>query len=82
MEIKIKYPILYLIGVSILFAVYIYFIFMFITAYYHPTRSTIMRINIWGEANIEFFILITTLPFVLKILFLMYKIILNKDEKQ
>ncbi|MBW2981955.1 hypothetical protein KY343_03690 [Candidatus Woesearchaeota archaeon] len=78
MEIKIKYPILYLIGISVLFAIYIFFIFLFITAYYHPTKSTIVQINKWGEAKLELIVLVTTIPLVLKTIFLTYKIIFNK----
>ena len=78
---QIKYPLLYFIGLSVLFAVYLVFILMFMTAYYDPTKSTLMVIDKWGEADIEFVILLGTFPLVLSVIFLMYKILFDKDEK-
>lgn len=80
MEIKIKHPNLHLLGLSILVAIYLYFIFMFLTAYYHPTKSTVLQINKWGESDVEFVVLMLTLPLVLSTIFLMYKIICNKKN--
>lgn len=75
MEIEIKHPTLLFLGLSVLFTVYIYFLLLFITAYYNPTKSTILLIDRWGEADVEFVFLGLTLPLVLNVIFLIYKIL-------
>lgn len=75
MEIKIRYPTLLFLGLSVLFTIYVYFLLLFITAYYNPTKDTILSINKWGEADVEFVILGLTFPLVLNVIFLMYNIL-------
>jgi len=52
-------------GLSVLVAGFITFALAFLTAYNHPSKSATIYINKYGEANIEFYILLVSIPFIL-----------------
>jgi len=56
-------------GIGILTATYFTCLITFITAYLHPTRSAIVTINTYNEANIELILLIITFPVICRYIY-------------
>ena len=53
-------------GIIILSSTYTSCLYAFINAYFSQSKSTLITINSYGEANIELILLLVTLPLVLK----------------
>ena len=53
-----------IVGVTVLAATYVTCLLTFIVAYIHPSKSTLVTINSYNEANIELILLLATLPIV------------------
>ena len=49
-----------------LIATYFTCLLTFMAAYIYPTKSVIVTINSYGEANIELILLLVTLPIVIR----------------
>ncbi len=66
------------IGLVTLIYIYIVMILTFIRAYLHPSKSILISINKLGEANIDLFVLLVTLPCVI---FYIYKELSEVKQK-
>jgi len=51
-------------GIIILTSTYIACLYAFLNAYFSQSKSTIITINSYGEANIELILILVTLPVV------------------
>lgn len=70
------------IGLGSLLAVFMTFSWTFFHAYFSPTKQILVNINIYGEANIEFVILLLMIIIVPMSLFFIFKRITEKDIKE
>ena len=53
-------------GITILSATYPACLYAFLNAYFSSSKSTLVTINSYNEANIELILLLVTLPMVLR----------------
>jgi len=52
-------------GLSMMLATYLTFAFIFLGAYFSPSKSALININQHGEADIELIMLLGSFPFAL-----------------
>ena len=56
-------------GITILSATYLACLYAFLNAYFSSSKSTLVTINSYNEANIELILLLVTFPIVCKYLY-------------
>ncbi|MCX6815730.1 MAG: hypothetical protein NT120_02675 [Candidatus Aenigmarchaeota archaeon] len=61
-------------SLSAAIAAYVVFAMTFVSAYFDPTRTVVVNINSFGEANLEFLLIALGSPVVLYWLFRMFDI--------
>ncbi|MFH2111188.1 MAG: hypothetical protein ABIJ47_08025 [Candidatus Bathyarchaeota archaeon] len=56
-------------GEIAVFAAYLCMVFTFLVAYLHPTRSALVAVNGFNEANLELLLILVSLPAAAQFLF-------------
>jgi hypothetical protein len=65
-------------GYSIIISSYFIALATFMIAYFSPDKKVLIDINVIGEANLEFFVFLITLPFAIGVIVSIYKKIRNE----
>jgi len=59
---------MYLIGIPIILGNFFVMSYLFLKAYFHPLKMHNIKINVFGEANAEFILVIVSIPIVIYLL--------------
>ena len=70
-----------LIGITLLLATFLAFVYVFLTAYSNPSKTVLVTINTIGEANSELLLLIITAIFGIMTLIIIVNEVVEEDKK-